>query len=70
MSFIISLGDISKVVSVTDSPWEAVKGESLANALFQFRNGKTGLLHCHVNNIPMERIPFFQIFGSKVSESF
>ncbi|XP_011403585.2 PREDICTED: uncharacterized protein LOC105312547 [Amphimedon queenslandica] len=59
------LGDISKVVSTMAYPWESVKGESLADALIQFKNGRTGLLHCHTNIIPMEKIPFFQIFGTK-----
>lgn len=44
-----------------------MEGESFSHALLQFSNNKIGVLHCHVNDIPMEEIPFFQIFGSKVS---
>ena len=45
-----------------------MQGESFSHALLQFNNNKFGVLHCHVNDIPMEEIPFFQIFGSKVSQ--
>ena len=61
------MGDISEVAAVTGHPWKRSQGESLAHALLKFKNNKIGALHCHVNVIPMEEIPFFQIFGTKVS---
>ena len=32
-----------------------------------FSSGKTAVLHCHYNDIPMHPLPFFQIFGNKVA---
>ena len=43
------------------------KSESLAHAMLRFGSGKTAVLHCHYTDIPMYPIPFFQIFGDKVS---
>ena len=47
--------------------WEKMKAETLAHALVQYKNGKKGVLHFHYSDIPMEKLPFFQIFGPKVS---
>ncbi|XP_011410260.1 PREDICTED: uncharacterized protein LOC105316777 [Amphimedon queenslandica] len=59
------LGEIDKLVGMTVNAWDRMKGESLAHALVQCKNGKKGVLHFHYNDVPKEEIPFFQIFGPK-----
>ena len=49
-----------------DYPLKASKCESLAHVLLKFREGAKGALHCHFMDIPMQKLPFFQIFGDKV----
>jgi predicted dehydrogenase len=61
------MGEIDSVIGVSDYPWTIHEGESLAHTLLKFENGKIGVYHCHKNEIPMETMPFFQIFGTKVS---
>ena len=61
------LGDIVKVVGIVGYPFQLTqRSESLAHAMLRFGSGKTAVLHCHYNDIPMYPIPFFQIFGDKV----
>ena len=64
----ISLGEMDKVVGMKIYAWDKMKGETLAHALVQFKNGKKGALHFHYNDVPKEEIPYFQIFGPKVSK--
>ena len=49
-----------------DYPLKASKCESLAHVLFKFKDGAKAALHCHFMDIPMHKLPFFQIFGDKV----
>ena len=63
------LGDMDKVAAMTMDAWKPMKAETLAHALVKFKNGKQGVLHFHYSDIPMEKIPFFQIFGPKVSST-
>ncbi len=63
------LGDIVEVVGFTSNPIPSVNtntGERLSHSLLRFSNGIPGVLHTHLMNIPMTKIPFFQIFGTKV----
>ncbi len=58
--------DIHEVIGYTATPWTGGKGESLSHSLLRCANGLTGVLNAHLNSIPMAKVPFFQIFGSKV----
>ena len=49
-----------------DYPLKASKCESLAHVLLRFKDGAKAALHCHFMDIPMHKLPFFQIFGDKV----
>uniref|UniRef100_A0A1X7VJS5 Gfo/Idh/MocA-like oxidoreductase N-terminal domain-containing protein n=1 Tax=Amphimedon queenslandica TaxID=400682 RepID=A0A1X7VJS5_AMPQE len=61
----LMLGDMDKVAAMTMDAWKTMRAETLAHALVKFKNGKQGVLHFHYSDIPMEKIPFFQIFGPK-----
>ena len=61
------LGEIAEVAGFVGYPLKASKCESLVHVLVQFRGGARGVLHAHFMDIPMHKIPFFQIFGDKVS---
>ncbi len=61
------LGDVAKVIGITINPIpDTHSGERLSHSLIQFTNGIQGVLHAHAMEIPMSKIPFFQIFGTKV----
>ena len=48
------------------NPSQAV--ETQASALLRFQNDKTADIFCHYNDIHMHPLPFFQIFGEKVTQ--
>ncbi len=55
------------MVGAIGYPYRLSKVESLAHVLLRFKNGKMATLYCHHTTIPMHPVPFFQIFGDKVS---
>ena len=59
-------GDISEVAGFVGYPLKASKCETLAHVLLKFKGGVNGVLHAHFMDIPMHKLPFFQIFGEKV----
>ena len=61
------MGEIDEVMGAVDYPFKDYKGESLAHVILRFRSGKTATLSSHLMPIPMTKIPFFQIFGTEVS---
>ena len=66
--FAYRFGDIVEVVSILGYPFQSSQRcETLVNAMLRFSSGKTAVLHCHYNDIPMHPLPFFQIFGNKVA---
>ena len=54
------------MIGFTAKPWADHRGETLSHSLLRFSNGLPGVLHAHMMDVPMTKIPFFQIFGSKV----
>ena len=60
------MGEVEEVIGTLGHPYTPFEGESLANTLIKFKDGRTGSLYCHYMNIPMTQLPFFQIFGNKV----
>ena len=48
-------------------PYQLSRVESLAQVLLQFTSGKTATLYGHYSTAPMHPLPFFQVFGEKVS---
>ena len=55
------------MVGFTSNPIPASSsGERLTHSLLKFSDGVSGVLHAHIMAIPMTKIPFFQIFGTKV----
>lgn len=61
------LGEVAEVLGMVDYPLKHSKCETLSQSLLRFSSGKTAALYCHFNRIPMTKLPFFQIFGDKVS---
>ena len=61
------MGEVDEVIGTVGYPYTPFDGESLSNALIRFKDGRTGSLYCHYMNIPMTQLPFFQVFGTKVS---
>ena len=68
-SVICRFGEIAEVAGFVGYPLQASNCESLAHVLLKFSGGATGVLHGHFMDIPMHKLPFFQIFGDKVNFS-
>ena len=59
-------GEIEEVIGTTGYPFKRSRVESLADAMLRFKSGKTATLFCHFVDIPIQPLPFFQVFGDKV----
>ena len=62
------MGEVEEVIGILEHPYKPFKGESLAHALLRFKDGRTASLYCHYMDIPMTKLPFFQIFGPEVGQ--
>ena len=61
-------GEVDEVVGVTGH--DAIKsmmGESMANALLRFKNGKYAEFEALVTEAAVDTRPFFRLFGQKLS---
>lgn len=58
------LGEIDKVIGITDRPWKEMQSESLAYAIFRFKSGATASFGCLMMDSIFAPGPAFRITGS------
>ena len=58
---------MESALGVVGHPLRFSPVESLAEVLLRFRDGRSASLFAHISTAPMSPLPFFQLFGDKVS---
>jgi hypothetical protein len=64
-------GEVDEVVGVTGHcTIKSMMGESMANALLRFKNGKYAEFEALLTEAAVENRPFFRLFGQKLRNMY
>lgn len=70
LSVILRLGEVEEVVGITGyDGLKYMKGESTANAILRFKNGKHAQFEALVTGAAINTRPFFHLLGQKLSRN-